>query len=232
MRDRSARIPEEDEALGDHLHPDRERGVTLRKGSIVADRGLDSIDRSRGLDSFDRQPECGRGAVGSPVNRGGSLLFSAFVDPKSRSACRRFRAEKRLATRWKPSYSRFRGIGPIRTLSIDEPSRDPAGTLGGTTVENTKPLPCPADRHPALFYECHPRLGEYIYDPLIDSWSHQRADLYGRRFHLMGRGRRPSDEQILLWSKIDRRLAELTQAAVEAADSLLVGGRERRIHHE
>ena len=52
--------------------------------------------------------------------RGGSLLLSAFVDPKGGTACRRFRAEKRLESRCKPPYSQFRGIGPIHTFSTNE----------------------------------------------------------------------------------------------------------------
>lgn len=43
---------------------------------------------------------------------------------------------------------------------------------------------------------------------------------------LCGRGRFPSDEQIALWSEIDKRLPELTRTAVALASALLVG-RER-----
>jgi hypothetical protein len=40
----------------------------------------------------------------------------------------------------------------------------------------TTPLPSPRwFRHPALVYEQHPQLGDYIYSPTIKSWTHRRA---------------------------------------------------------
>lgn len=90
---------------------------------------------------------------------------------------------------------------------------------------NTKSLPNPNTWHPGLIYESDLRLGDYSYFSTIQSWSQQRIDADGRTFLLLGRGRRPSDEQVVMWFEVDARLSELTRAAVAAAGVLLIGRR-------
>jgi hypothetical protein len=81
----------------------------------------------------------------------------------------------------------------------------------------TTPLPSPRwFRNPSLLYEHHPQLGDYIYSPTIESWTHRRATREGQLFILSGRGRSPSDDQLELWNEIEARLPELIGAAVEA----------------
>jgi hypothetical protein len=78
----------------------------------------------------------------------------------------------------------------------------------------TTPLPSPKAHHPSLLYEHHPQLGDYIYEPSINAWTHRRAMMDGQLLLVRGRGRSPSDEQINLWEEIEARLPELTGAAV------------------
>ncbi len=69
-------------------------------------------------------------------------------------------------------------------------------------------------------------LGEYTYSAPIESWYQQRSDPDGGVLMLCGRGRCPSEEQVILWSGIEERLSGLTHSAVVAASALLTG-RER-----
>lgn len=92
-------------------------------------------------------------------------------------------------------------------------------------IENTKPLPSPIVRHTSLIYECHPQLGDYIYSPSTNLWTHRRTGIDDRAILVTGRARSPTNEQLALWSEIDKRLFELTTAAVNSTAALLVGQR-------
>jgi hypothetical protein len=80
----------------------------------------------------------------------------------------------------------------------------------------TTARPSPSERHPALEYETEDLLGDYIYSPYTDSWTHRRRTATGRDFLLLGRGRRPTLAQIELWRETERRLDVLLRECIRA----------------
>jgi hypothetical protein len=83
-------------------------------------------------------------------------------------------------------------------------------------MASTTSLPTLRPRHPALVYEQHPDLGEYVYSPSIDLWTNRRVTSEGQEILLAGRSRRPSEEQVRLWGPIEDRLEDLVAKAVAA----------------
>lgn len=87
----------------------------------------------------------------------------------------------------------------------------------------TRALPSPEERHPALTYGHNPRLGDYIFSPKIQSWTHRRLNLESEEFLLMGRGTAPSPEQIDKWERVEGELDRLITIARSSSTQLLVG---------
>ena len=80
----------------------------------------------------------------------------------------------------------------------------------------TRALPPLSPRHPTLVYESDPEFGDYVYSETIESWSNRRVKANGQEFSLLGRGRRPSQAQRILWRSLEEAIEWLSAAAVEA----------------
>lgn len=60
--------------------------------------------------------------------------------------------------------------------------------------------------------------GDYIYSPTTKAWTQRRQLINGQPLLLYGSGRKPTDNQIMLFQQIDGRLAELMEIAIAAVN--------------